>query len=714
MKRAVTSVALILGMAAAPAPAQEGDAIAPYPPEASAFLQAIIDLPHDRQAKVLDRLGVKPSQDMLNCVCRTAGYGSSSASQYWHPDTIGEFDPRYSCQHPGPPCIVSGYGCLRYPAPTDMSIWDSCARRHAAEDGSTLLDEMLAAQKRKAAATEDKLRKELKECRARYRSQLGQPANPMAGLDYLKAKGIPVMPPPSRVLKQMKRTSQTVEEDLARLMGKNRKAAAEKAQATLSDQLKKAYLTDANKQAALQNMAALGTAYVETELEELRKHRDEVQRTIKRLQAGEMSEETDLKLDRLKAKSWKMQKQQDQLNRDKSHLESFGKAVELGGDIASFQGIYDDATSGDNRKLAGAVIKSSELVKKYYDQFTGATIAAQDEILKAIRGNLKGVDPSDFASASRKREVLAGMSDMMGETIKIANMSVQTYDTYKSVEKTLKEVERLASSGRYSQAQMWLQLGMKAMSKLSAEAAAYLPPGMSDMMGFYSEALQTPEKFDKLIRQYVNKREGAAQITSDQANTAVMRKHLEKYDILDFLIRDQYLYKEAGLSAYAIDPADNDAEAYVLMPDADGEPIYLSQAQYDQLAELAYAYPILHERRMTDADVIEQFGQMGSKGKVRLDDIRNKVAQKLKDAERHGKIARMYGKKTITVEEAIEWGTFQNAVIDRLPKGCTFEASRMKALFGAYRDGDKQAVLDKVEAMGLRMMALDGPTEAGQ
>lgn len=97
-----------------------------------------IGLPHDRQLLVLQSLGVAVPQEYFNCVCRAAGYGSPGTAQYYHPDTIGEYDKRYSCQHPGPPCIVSGYGCTRHDLPTDPKIFESCAAQTGLAGGNPL------------------------------------------------------------------------------------------------------------------------------------------------------------------------------------------------------------------------------------------------------------------------------------------------------------------------------------------------------------------------------------------------------------------------------------------------------------------------------------------------------------------------------------------------------------------------------------------------
>ncbi len=88
-----------------------------------------LKLPHDKLMIVLDKIGSKPSVAMLDCVCRTAGYGSPGTSQFYHPDTLGTYDKRYSCSQPGDPCIVSGYGCSRHPLPSDKDIWERCAAK---------------------------------------------------------------------------------------------------------------------------------------------------------------------------------------------------------------------------------------------------------------------------------------------------------------------------------------------------------------------------------------------------------------------------------------------------------------------------------------------------------------------------------------------------------------------------------------------------------
>ena len=90
-------------------------------------METLIALPHDELLNVLSVLKILPPDDMMTCICQRAAYGQMGTTQIYHPDTYGEYDPRYECNKPGPPCIVSGYGCTRNPLPSDPAIWKDCA-----------------------------------------------------------------------------------------------------------------------------------------------------------------------------------------------------------------------------------------------------------------------------------------------------------------------------------------------------------------------------------------------------------------------------------------------------------------------------------------------------------------------------------------------------------------------------------------------------------
>ncbi len=100
------------------------------PEEKAARRAHIVDrltkLNHTKLKATFDAIGIAPSEDFYNCLCHNAGYGSSGTAQFYHPDTIGDFNEMYSCSQPGDPCVVSGFGCSRFPLPSDANVWQSC------------------------------------------------------------------------------------------------------------------------------------------------------------------------------------------------------------------------------------------------------------------------------------------------------------------------------------------------------------------------------------------------------------------------------------------------------------------------------------------------------------------------------------------------------------------------------------------------------------
>ena len=152
-------------------------------PADTALLTTIIGLDFKKQRAVYDRLGFDPGDDFWNCVCVAGRYGSSSSSQFYHPDTIGTYDDRYSCNHPGDPCIVAGFGCGRYPLPSDPALWEGCGAATTPEGGENPLDGLLETVK--SAVSGDPLAQagsgstanpRSKECALRRKQALSKPS----------------------------------------------------------------------------------------------------------------------------------------------------------------------------------------------------------------------------------------------------------------------------------------------------------------------------------------------------------------------------------------------------------------------------------------------------------------------------------------------------------------------------------------------------------
>ncbi len=93
-------------------------------------IEMLSGLSDKKQQAVLKKMNISLPRSFLDCLCREGHYGTSITRQFYHPDTLGEFNPKYSCQHPGPPCIVAGFGCTRHPLPADPNSWETCINSH--------------------------------------------------------------------------------------------------------------------------------------------------------------------------------------------------------------------------------------------------------------------------------------------------------------------------------------------------------------------------------------------------------------------------------------------------------------------------------------------------------------------------------------------------------------------------------------------------------
>ncbi len=104
------------------------------------IMKLLARLNHTKFLDTLKALNVKSPDPFFDCLCRNAGYGSPGTRQFYHPDTLGKFDERYSCQHPGEPCVVAGNGCLRHPFPKNINLMTRCATTHKIDDGKSIVD----------------------------------------------------------------------------------------------------------------------------------------------------------------------------------------------------------------------------------------------------------------------------------------------------------------------------------------------------------------------------------------------------------------------------------------------------------------------------------------------------------------------------------------------------------------------------------------------
>ena len=93
-------------------------------------MKNLAKLNHAKFLDTLKTLKMKSYHPFLNCLCNSAAYGTTSTKQFYHPDTLGKYDKRYTCNQPGEPCVVAGFGCSRHPLPSDSAIWKGCMQKY--------------------------------------------------------------------------------------------------------------------------------------------------------------------------------------------------------------------------------------------------------------------------------------------------------------------------------------------------------------------------------------------------------------------------------------------------------------------------------------------------------------------------------------------------------------------------------------------------------
>jgi len=688
-------LAAVLPLALAPAALAQDKARTEREQQAIA---AFLAMGHKRHLDVMKELGIKPGDGYLDCVCRSAGYGSSSTAQFYHPDTIGDYNKAYSCTQPGEPCVVSGFGCGRYPLPSDPRIWDSCA------NGKSPLDALIAGLKGRGGKSAADYGRDLAQCRANWEAGVG--GNPaleaQLGYKYLAQNGVPVLAPPPAMATKMKAA---IDAERGRLADRMKKAEKE-AQEDWKKYLAKSYRDNVLKNPdAYIAAATFAEELMKAELAEMEADLATVATEWNAVKSMGLPLDKQREAhERFRTKEAEVKERRAQTETHLKGLERYKQWAEIGGDLYKMGENAGKFSTAEVRDKVEIMTDATETISKYFGKYRDMKAEQVEELMDKWRPAAKtvGLSPKRmemYEKLVQRGEALDSVKEAMDETVKLGKWGLAAYDGYQKFEKHMAMVEKLAASGRYTEAQRWMLSGFNAMSEITKAGAGYLPPGISDLMSVYAEAMETPAKFDALIRDIANRGDTNAEIKGDQANTPAMKAYLNDHGAIS-LDRDDYLFRQAGLSVYRMDKAEKGHE-YVLLPKAEGPPIYLDGANYKLLAEAAYLWPIVNGTRMTDAEMYDMTYALAAGGKLKIDDLRHKAEAKLKEAAADQKIADMHGKKTLEEGDASRWYEFVRAMNAALPNKCTLDAKTQKALFGRWLIPEQRgSVLDSLTKYG--------------
>ncbi|MFW6342700.1 MAG: hypothetical protein ACOC00_06730 [Halothiobacillaceae bacterium] len=635
------------------------------------IFESVTRLNYTKQSAVLKRLGVEPPEDFYGCLCRNAGYGSPQTARYFHPGPIPKSSP--SCESAGPPCIVSGFGCGRYPLPDRRDVWARCAASAEKSGQGNPLEQVFDRVTAEREVHPDD-RRQYAQCQRTFQAQRQRinEATTLDGLTYLASQGVPIIKAPPSIKKQLEAEQERAEQTAADLREKARK----QAEASLPVELTKKI---ASSRQTYQGAVEVATRLAESQLAD-------VQARLREIGAKREKGKADyLELINLR-------NQQDKHERSKADLAKLMTVIETGADAFALEQEFKKLFGNEPAKQVSGAVGILDNAKSYLDKY----VAGQDEALDALieqhtplHAIYRDANVPDVHRQGQKVARLQLGQEIFGGVIFAGKKSLEAHAYYKKMLEIVAESERMAQSGKYSEASARLISGFNHLGHLGRTAAPYLPDGAREILQYYSEAMDTPGKVAKMMQEAVDRADVAAEIVGSQAKAAAMKRAADEVGSLN---RDPYLFREAGLSVYDVDyvrktfPDADEKITHVAIPDQDADPVYLSAAQYRRLQEYAWYWPIAYGKSMTDQDVLQNFGNIGKAGVPPIGDIERLARKNLKDAAYDQIIAEALGKKTVSHEDRQAYWDFQDLLRAHLPKGCTLDSDAQNKLLAAWQE----------------------------
>ncbi|MCT4656338.1 MAG: hypothetical protein N4A65_11050 [Cohaesibacter sp.] len=673
---------------------------APRSKRDEAYLKSILSLDFKKHQDVLKELGIKPGQNYNDCVCREAGYGQSSTSQFYHPGVIGTPDSRYSCQTAGDPCIVSGFGCSRHPYPSDPAIHDRCFASYP--EGGNIANQIISRARQIGAGSKINFEKDLAECRQAHALRREEKANlaELNAYDYMRRNGEKLLPPPSRHADALKKKAQDHSDKAQEILAKRLAKAKKKAEDNLYKALGEKLIGNGKVQSRAIEMIETARGTID-----LRQTDNEFRlRAAKRDLSKSKALFAEFKRNNPQGGDWKLAAR---VRKDRSRVKVLSDnktrmikdAKKLDTLIKSVKGLksaYDLTTafdkaygSGKGEDAAQAVLDTIKLANDHYSSFYKNKDTLFAEARKRAAKGMKAAEAANFDKLSRKMDRLGAAGQFLDGVVKTGSVAMEGYKFFKVYEKHLKAAKAVADSGNYSQAQKDALRAFDAASRATKFAANYMPPGVKEMAQVYAEALQIPGSVAKTLLA----RKGEADFVSadfgKQGGSKAIRHLRERYEGAG-LIPEDYL-SAAGLNAYHLDKNfTNDGKEFVLIPDQEFPPFYLNAKNYRKLQMMAYYYPIVHKKRMTDADVYKFLESIGERSDIDLSEMEKKAKAEFKKLALRKEMADLLKQKKVSNEDQKSMFEFYDLLGKVLPKSCQLNAKTKSSLARAFLQKDRR------------------------
>lgn len=667
-------------------------------------LNGVIPLDFRKHQMVLQELGIQPSDAYYSCICAAAGYGSSSTSQFYHPETIGTYDARYSCQQPGDPCVVSGFGCSRHPLPTDPKIWESCS----AQGDAHVVDQLLNQVRGKWATRQNDLKRRLAQCRRQ--NELNRNRNYMLrhhdGYEYLRRNGKTVLPPPERIENKLNRQAKIAGEEARATLSKAEQQTKAKIEDGLIDNIgvklfQSAKGKEINVQAARLALTANASLVAENTL---KIHRQTAKlNRLKRQTSGIATRKEKMEISDLKSSIKGIERDQQNLANEQRSINAFMLGLDGAQDLLELEKNYLRAISGDRKEQVTALISTTSTIKKYVDMAQKNRVDLKAGLSALAKTGISEAEFARFKTLSLQSDFLAAASGMLNGIASVGTTGVKAYDLYKKYEKISARAHEMERSGQYSKAQERMLAAAEVAAELAQIASGHMPEGFSQLTQVYAEALRIPGAMDKRIREYNDEADIMADIKGSQAQSKAMLA-LGNLSV----DRNTYLFRTAKLPVYRVDKGTKGQE-YVLIDSNSDKPLFLSQDQYKALQDIAYYHPLAHKDLLSTKTVTDLLKAAGPNGALDVKKYKDLAENELKTLARRKLVADRMGQKSATYKDTSQWSAFQQLLGRSLPPLCDLSPKTESVLFDRFRadDTSREQVSAHMADFGAELRTID-------
>ncbi len=388
-------------------------------------------------------------------------------------------------------------------------------------------------------------------------------------------------------------------------------------------------------------------------------------------------------LEKINARKAGIEKDKEALTRVKSKLQGLKTGLDAMSMAKNFkEGNYLEGTED----LLGIVkdylpdnsgkIKALDATVKLLSETSGGTVKINKKL---------GKEMARLSEYSQKLKRVEKISKGINTSLKTIGYLKQAKDMINKAIKFQTKLRDLKDDGTTTEAGRNLIMGMDAAGEAIKKLAGYLPPGASDFVEFYGDAMKLPGTVNKVAKKWYKDRAQAVNVTGPLAQTKAGREYP---GVLD---RDPELNPNGNLGVYY----DPDKNRYVLITDPDKPAIVISKQERDKLAQINSDLSAAG-KKLTNS-MIEKLRENGYKKivipgvlkdeTINVDDLAKMAVKKREQARIKMLASRALGVKNSSKKDISAYKSFDDYVsFSQRVYGYYLSDRQKKRLFAKYRE----------------------------